>query len=402
MPPHPGNIKGIPGGVDRYSDRKQLRSVINTAEFRRNDGIDSPRNTKIRNVNVADARATERDGALLKRQPTVYEATGKLHGSGLPGPTKHRDDFSESPVVDDGPFTKVKNVRPAQGYKEDIDSSPPDIGGLHRKIVLFVDKFYDKVENAEVEFEDVLCRIDGGSQAVRDSLTAAAENSYGAGGTLLHACMVGSHLNMAAVDLRFRKRYQLLKYLTDNHPELYIMRDEELQRVLELAVKKGSAARLKGLNKFVQFFINKFPEQSAAQVNVDEPDPTEENEDLGFDGAMRIKIFQELLEQIKHLVEKYPDIITHWNSNHESPYLHRINTMREYIKENGGDPLTQMQELDVITHYLKDLCMHRPIEEAMTLLYGPRRGPGKSYISTHPENKSSSLYRLPAPSSFRD
>lgn len=309
---------------------------------------------------------------------------------------------------------KVKNVLLDSEEDEDPEL---DTTELHRKITRYCD-LHGKPGH---EFLDWIDNIDRGNPKIKQSLDKPLD-AY-PGGTLLHGIVRGPHQKIEQVIGRFQRRYELLRWLLESYPELYAERDHEDHTVLEEAMLKFHSPKLNGVNPFVEYFVREFPAETAQQLNRTEDDgnslkapifllipmvcgpdiegngclgallpyvtettlrQTDENRNTVLHLAARYKYAcdetpdsQELLKrQIENLVNTHPDIICALNKDKESPYLHRVNSAREYITQNGGDLLTHKS--DVITDFLKDRCMHRPIEEAVDLLYGRRSGPGKS------------------------
>jgi len=303
-------------------------------------------------------------------------------------------------------------------------------------------RYCDLHGKPENEFLGWIDRVDRGNPKIKESLDKASNNYPG--GTLLHAIARGPQQTIEQVVARFERRYELLRWLCENYPELYAVRDLDERTVLEEMIWKSIQTRFKGLNPFVEYFVREFPAETAQQLNKDTGDlatplqipichlipmicspelqgagclggllpylneatlrETNDDKNTVLHMAARYKYAcdeepesQQLLkEQIENLIQTYPNMICALNKDKESPYLHRVNTARDYLTGKGVNPL--MQEPDVVTHFLKDLCMHRPIEEAVGLLYGPRLGPGNYHsfscfpIPNSPQNMSSNPY----------
>lgn len=276
-----------------------------------------------------------------------------------------------------------------------------DTFDLHRKISVYW-KEHGKIE--EQPRGTVFRAIELVHPLARASLDKHADH-----GTLLHLLV-----KTLPESPGFQKHFGLLKFLLANFPELYGVGDDEGNTVLVVLINKRTLINKRrpinntndsGINPFVDYFVKTKPEQTAEQLKT----PADEifrliplicGQDVKGPGSLYLLLpyltkdqfyeqdgdentvlhlvarykhacdeepeSQEVLKQaIEVITEKYSDIICRQNKRGESPYLHRVNTAKAYFKDKGKkwDP-------DVITHFLQDLCMHKPLERVTSLLYG--------------------------------
>lgn len=315
--------------------------------------------------------------------------------------------------------SKLKN-RPVNPAPE----RPVDIEGDHRKII----KYCDDHSTTDEEFDEWIANID---PHLKHSLSKRAAQSHG--GTLLHHLVDGPRQFIAN---RFEKRFKLLKWLLENVPDLYKEVDFDKQTVLELLMHKShlsgpkSTSKNSGINPFAEYFVKKLPELTAQQLSksnhtifgllplicgpdirgmgslyfllpyLTDAQLNEKDEDgntlLHFMSRYKYSCDEEpesqesLRNAIEATIRKYPDSFCEHNKSEESPYLHRVNTAKDYFKDNGDT-----WHPDVITHLLKDHCMHQPPEHAMKLLYGSRIGTGKDINFERPSSTTNYGTRAP-------
>ena len=319
----------------------------------------------------------------------------------------------------------VTNKDLSQGDKE----QSLDIGELHRKILKYCDDHSSRGEPFDRWFFELVL----GNPPLKASLDQRLDKNQFPGGTLLHVIVRGSKDPQQVLN-RFGKRFELLKWLLTNFPELYDAEDEDNETVLEVFINHDSFSRpatrsRSGINPFVDYFVKEFPESTARQLSRSESEgaifrllplicgihvkgigslysliphlPEAQLREKDGEGNTVLHLVarykyacdeerksQESLNRtIEDIIQRYPDMICKQNKGEESPYLHRVNTAKDYFFKNKHEEWHP----DVITHLLKDHCVHRPLDEAMKLLYGPRICPGKLIPFAITTNKYLSL-----------